>query len=341
MIVNPPLAAPAEPHRVAFEAGRHAQAVALVVIWLLLTCAAAFRWFGDSRDYLEYLSYYNRIPPYLSFDYTRFEPGFHFSAWVARTYLNLDYDYFVLIVAGVALAIKFYLFRKYLRYPLLAVATYFAIFYGTHEYTQIRVGIALAFGYLSIHLLLEKRYLLAAIWFVLAYLLHTSLVVLPFAYLASRYVRGNLAVILIGVGAAILFFLSEQLRELIVSLFSGINPLVRSYIDNRAFESVSPLSVNNLLLFAALAAAVLGGWFKFSRYHATFLTLSIAAVVAVVVLQTAPIVAGRTKDVLFVAVIFLIYRSKITLRTFPVIFLIWADAALLLYLAFREGLISL
>ena len=206
MIAHPPLAAPAEPRRVAFEAGRQAQTAALIVAWLLLTCAAGFRWLGDSRDYLQYLAYYDQIPPYLSFNYTRFEPGFHVCAWFARTYLNLEYDYFVLIVAGVSLAIKFHLFRKYLRYPLLAVITYAAIFYPVHEYTQIRIGIALAFGYLTIHNLYEKRYLWGAIWFVPAYLFHTSAIVLPLAFLASRYVRGNMSVILIGVGAAVLFY---------------------------------------------------------------------------------------------------------------------------------------
>lgn len=340
MIVNPPLAAAAEPRRVAFEAGRHAQTAALVVAWLLLTCAAGFRWLGDSRDYYQYLAYYQQIPPYLSFEYTRFEPGFHVCAWFARTYLNIDYDYFVLIVAGVSLGIKFHLFRKYLRYPLLAVVTYAAIFYAVHEYTQIRIGISLAFGYLAIHYLYDKRYLRAAIWFVPAYLFHTSVIVLPVAFLASRYVRGNISVILIGVGAAVLFALSEQLRELIVSMFSTINPLLRGYVDNRTFESVSLLSINNLLLIAALAAAVATGWFKFSRYHATFLTLSIAAVVAVAVLASSPIIATRTKDVLFVAIIFLIYRSPISLRTLPTILLMWANASLLFFLALREGLIT-
>jgi hypothetical protein len=341
MIVNPPLSAQAEPHRVAFDAGRHAQTAALVVLWLLLTCAAGFRWLGDSKDYLQYLGYYDQIPPYLAFNNSRFEPGFHFCAWFARTYLNMEYDYFVLIVAGLALAIKFHLFKKYLRYPLLAAATYVAIFYSNHEYTQIRVGIALAFGYLAIHCLYDKRYLFAALWFVLAYLFHTSVIVLPLGFLASRYVRGNMAVILIGVGAAILFYMSEQLRELLVSLFSTINPLIRSYVDNRTFESVSLLAINNLLLIAALGAAVATGWFKFSRYHALFLTLSIAAIVAIAVLASSPIIANRTKEVLFVSVIFLIYRSKITLRTLPTILFVWANAALLFYLAFREGLISL
>jgi hypothetical protein len=326
---------------VASQLSQHATVVALFLAWLFLTLAAAFRWFGENRDYGEYLAYYNQIAPYLGFSYTRFEPGFHVAAWFTRTYVNLDYDYFVLIIDGLSLGIKFYLFKKYLRHPLLAVVTYVAIFYPVQEYTQIRVGIALAMGYLSVHLLYEKRYLWAAIWFVLAYLFHTSVIVLPFAFLAARYLRGNTAVILIGAGAAILFLVSEQLRELIVSLFSGINPLIRAYVDNRTFESVSMLSITNLLLIATLASAVATGWFKFSRYHAVFLTLSISAVVAIAVLASAPIIATRTRDVLLVAVIFMIYRSQITLRTLPTVLLVWANAGLLFYLAFREGLIAL
>ncbi|MEA3015135.1 MAG: hypothetical protein QOD42_3680 [Sphingomonadales bacterium] len=341
MIGSRSLSAPVEPRRVALDAGRHAQTAALAALWLLLTCAAGFRWLGDSRDYLDYLAYYNQIPPYLAFNNSRFEAGFHFCAWFARTHLNMEYDYFVLIVAGLSLAIKFHLFKKYLRYPLLAAVTYVAIFYPMHEYTQIRVGLALALGYLTIHCLYDRRWMAAALWFVLAYLFHTSVIVLPLGFLAARYVRGNMAVILIGIGAAVLFYISEQLRELLVQLFSSINPLLRSYVDNRTFESVSLLSINNLLLIAAMAAAVVMGWFKFSRYHALFLTLSLASIVAIAVLASSPIVANRTKEVLFVSVIFLIFRSKITLRTLPTILFIWADSVLLFYLAFREGLISL
>lgn len=341
MIVSPPLTAQAEPRGAAFQISGHAQIAALVIAWFILSFGAAFRWFGLGRDYLEYLHYYETIPPYLFTSGTRFEPGFHFVAWFFRTYLNLDYGYLVLFISGTALAIKFYLFRKYLKYPLLAAATYVAVFYPIHEYTQVRAGIALALAYLAIHLLLEKRYIFGALGFVLAYTFHTSVVVLPFAFLVSRYVRGNLAVFVIAAGTALLFYVSDQVRVLIVSLFSGSNPLLQAYVDNRTFESVSLFSVNNLLLMAALAAAVAGGWFRFSRYHATFLTLALGAIVAIAVFASAPMIATRIKEVLFVSVIFLMYRSPITLRTLPPVALLWANALLLAYLAFREGLIIL
>ena len=112
-------------------------------------------------------------------------------------------------------------------------------------------------------------------------------------------------------------------------------------MDNRTFESVSLLSINNLLLIAALAAAVLGGWFKLSAITALFPDAVDLAVVAVAVLSSSPIIATRHQGLAF---------RRGHLHDLPVadhaadeptILLIWANAGLLFYLAFREGLIAL
>lgn len=319
--------------------GDHTQTTILVAVWAILTLVAAFRWLGIGRDYLEYLAYYETIPAYLFTSTSRFEPGFQLLSWLFRNQLDLDYGYLVLLVSGASLGIKFYLFRKYLRYPLLAAATYVAIFYPIHEYTQIRTGLALALAYLAVHKLLEGRWLAGAAFLVAGYLFHTSVIVVPVAFLAARFIRGNVIVFALGIVAAALFLISDQLRAFIVTIFSSANPLLQAYVENRTLDVVSIFSVTNLLLLAAVVAGIAANWFNAGRYHATFLTMAIGAVLAVLVLSSAPMIAVRTKEVLFVSVVFLAYRSRITLRNFAAMGFLWILAIVTAYLAFREGLI--
>lgn len=313
----------------------------MVLTWGLLSLAAAFRWLGPGRDYFEYLYYYNTIPYQFALSDTRFEPGFHVVAWFFRNILNVDYGILALALVAVSLGIKFYLMKRYLSHPLLAMITYIALFYPTHEYAQIRTALALALGYGAVHLLFERKYLLGIAGFVLGVTFHYSVVMLALVYVGAQYVRGRAAVIMLAAGLVIVTVFSEQIVGTVTDVFSSYNPLLRYYVSNSYFNAeVRITSLNNLLPAAALGLAVLFGWFGYGRYHATFLTMSIASLVAIVLLGGSPVVAQRLKELLFVAVIFLIYRSPIVLRNLPPIILIWANAALLLYLAFREGLLA-
>ena len=313
----------------------------MVLAWLVLTLAAGFRVLGAGYDYLTYVTYYLYIPELLSFEDTRFEPGFHLAAWFFRHKVGLSFDQFSMLIVGISLGIKFYLFRKYLAHPLLAVVAYVLIFYGIHEYTQIRAALALALGYWAIHLVMERRWLWAALLFGLSLTFHTSAVLLLPAYIASQFIRGTLAAVLIGVGAAVLFALSEYLYNFAMVYFTTINPLLGSYLDNATTDinSLSLTSINNLIFMASLAAAVVFRWFDLGRYHSTFLTISILSLVLLALFATSPIVGQRAKEVLFVASIFVMFRAPLSTRTIVPVALYFATGALLFYLQLRAGLL--
>lgn len=314
----------------------------MVVSWALLSLAAALRWLGPGRDYFEYLYYYNTIPYQFALSDTRFEPGFHVVAWFFRNVLNVEYSILAFALVAVSLGIKFYLIKRYLNHPILAMVTYVALFYPTHEYAQIRTALALALGYGAVHLLFERKYLAGLAGFVIGVTFHYSVIMLALVYFGAQYVRGRAAVILLVAGLVIVTVFSEQIVGTVTNIFSAYNPLLKYYVSNSYFnDEVRITSLNNLLPAAALGLAVLLGWFGYGRYHATFLTMSIASLVAIVLLSGSPVVAQRLKELLFVAVIFLIYRSPIILRNLPPIIFIWVNAALLLYLAFREGLLAI
>lgn len=313
---------------------------ALVVLWLFLSFASGQLLFGTSRDYYDYIIYYESIPPTFSLLDTRFEPGFHAFAWIFRNWFRADLNALIYFLAAVSLAIKFSLFRNYLQHPLVAVILYTILFFPIHEYTQYRVGVSLAFGYWAVHLLLDRRFAWAGLLFAVSISFHYSSTLLLIAATGGLLVRGRLAVAAIIAAAAIGAALIAQLRFLIEDVFNTLNPLSGSYLDNTAMiEGVTLGSVNNLLLIAAIACYIAAGYYSRSRYHALFLTMTIASLVPIALLPDAPVIAQRSKEVLFVAVIFLACRSRLAASDLPGLAFVIAMTGLLGYLWVAGGII--
>lgn len=318
---------------------RTTQIAILLALWAFFSAAAAFRWFGQGRDYVEYLRYYDTVPFVFSFSDTRFEPGFHLIGWLFRVPLNVDYGLFSLAVIGSALGIKFYLMWRHLSSPILAAVTYLLMIYPLHEYTQIRAAFAISLGILSIHLWLDRKFLASLVIIGVSFLFHTSIVILFTGFIFAEYLRLDkygvlmIVAVIVGVILAAIFQLS------IVSLFSSYNPLISKYIENLTFEDeASFFSVANLLYVVMLAAAVFAGWLA-SRYRRPFVIMSILSVFALAVFSGSPTVAQRTKEVLFGAIIFAAYRETATERDVPALAMLWVNALALGWLSVQNGLL--
>lgn len=311
---------------------------------LLFSITSAKAWLGVSRDYLEYLQYYRTISPFLSVQDTRFEPGFHFIAWTSVNIFHLPFWAFIFVIVTLAIAIKAYLFKRYLTYPITAMIVYLATFYPNQEYTQIRVAAAISVGMLALHLFMAKRYAWFLIAVVTSALFHYSIVVLIGAFFASYFLRRNaLSVVAVAVLAVIIagaLFSTGGLNSVIINWFSRLNPLVGSYVDNiAAIDAASIWSVNNLIVIAMFAAAGLAGWLSKSRYQKTFTIMFGLSVIFIILLSQSPIIAVRAKEMLLVSVVFAAFRDPLGQRDIIPVFFVCSNAALLLFLAIREGVI--
>jgi len=306
----------------------------------ILALSAGFRWFGRGRDFLEYQSYYNAIPERFSTHDTRFEPAFHLMAWSFKSLTGLPYVAFASLIAFVSLSIKFTLIRKHLSLWPLALVAYFCIFYPSHEYTQVRTAIGLAFVYLALHLALEERFLPAAVAGLVGVLFHYSAILPLGVFVAVRFLRGKVAIWTFGIAAVFLALLWQDIDKLSVDLFARVNPFVHIYALNARNLESRPLSVNNILFYAALFSAVALGWFKRGPYVTTFLLMSIASAATLFLFVNSPELAQRTKEVLFLAVIFAVFRRWNRAWDIIPMGFIAADAGLLIYLAFREHVLG-
>ncbi|MCC2981665.1 EpsG family protein [Sphingomonas sp. IC4-52] len=311
---------------------------------VLLSLASSNAWLGVGRDYLEYVDYFWRIPPFFSFQDTRFEPGFHLVSWVFAHVLKLPYQALFFTVVFASLAIKAFLFKRYLTYPLTAMAVYLATFYPSQEYTQIRASLAISLGMLAIHTLFEKRFILTGVICLAGFSFHYSIILLFCAFGGAYVLRRNIpSLIAVSIGLLVIVFTlisGGGINNLLISLFSNFNPLVGSYVDNvAAIDSTSMGSINNLIVVAIFGAAAYAGWLSHGMYLKCFTIMVGLSIVFIILLSQSPIIAVRAKEMLMVSVIFASFRYPWERRDIAPIILVFSNAALLLFLAIREGVI--
>jgi len=311
---------------------------ALAGLWLFLTLAASYRWIGPGRDYLEYLKFYLTVTPHFLSGFSRFEIGFEFSAWLFSSVLGVPFEIFYLGLAAVSLALKFYLFRRYLKSPLLAAVAYALLFFPIHEYTQIRAAVAIGLAYYAVHALLEKHPWKAAAALLAAFTFHASIILVGVigagALLIPR--RMYLPALVTGVAALLLFY--EAITDFITAYFSDYNPLVSSYVENvRGFGNVNILSGTNILFMVTLLWMALSGWVKDDKYNITFFIMSVSSFVCLIVFRDSPVLALRTGEMLIVASLFLAFRPRTEWRTAVPQMLMLVNGGWFVYRAIVEG----
>lgn len=311
---------------------------------IILSMASAREWLGISRDYYEYFDYYQTIPSIFSISDTRFEPGFHLIAWAFAYVFGQPFWVFVFAVVLIAITVKIYLIRRYIRYPIIALIVYIATFYPNQEYTQIRAAAAISLGMLAIHFFLDRKILPSIVSCLVAFSFHYSIVLLIAVFFAAYYLRKSLILPAIAativVAGVLLILPSQSIRDIIVAWFSSLNPLVGNYAYNlAAIDAASILSINNIIIVAIIISAILSGWLTNNLYQKCFTIMFSLSIVFVVVLQQSPIIAVRAKEMLLVSIIFAAFSNKIKQRDVVTIALILLYAALVLFLAIREGVI--
>lgn len=305
--------------------------IVLVAMWAVLSLAAGQQWFGDSPDLPNYLFYYQTIGPFFDLANSRFEYGFQIISWLWSN-LGLGYESLFVLMAGVSLGCKFYLFERYLRSPILAAVSYILGFYLLHEYTQIRAAVGIGFALLGIHAMLGRRWWMFVVFTIAGILFHYSMVVMPLIALGARQIKGRVVII---VGALILVAGSTVLpaiQQLIVDVFSQFNPLTTAYVYNDLNADGA-----NILSFASVMTVGIIVWMVAipstfeNEYTRVFFGMTLMSYLSLVLLRDSLELALRLRDALAVGIIFLVFREPISIRQIPPILLWFAAAAYLYY----------
>lgn len=313
------------------------RAVSIIVTASLLGFLAGFRVLGDGPDYAGYAEIYDDMRIDDPLEFLRFEPGYVLLSFIFKFALNLEFAVFFSFLSSFALVVKFLLFSKTER-PALAILFYCCCWYPLHEYTQIRVVVAMSFVLLGTYFFFQRRYIAFSAAFALGSAFHASILLLfgavPFAYFLSRF-RLLVVVPAIAVAAISLAALSPAMFAIAATL----NPLTEGYIANLDDAGVTIFSSLNILTVGCLAAIFFARSLH-NRVDYTLFILVVFGLGAAVAFAPVPVFSHRIKEMLFVFLVPLAFNTRLTPRALGQYTLAFALAGWTLYTFISYGVIG-
>ena len=302
--------------------------VLLVVLTVFLSLAGAYRWLGTTPDFVRYNMSYSNLPYDHPAFYTRFEPGYVWTAWFFKYILNTNIQFYFFVLIAASLAVKFTLIWKWTSYPFLACFLYMITLYLNFEYTQIRAAIGLDIGFIGVYFALQRKYFIASVFLCTAAFFHYSTIVLTVSVIAFflAWERPKVAGLVI---ASIVIVISlSQVSELFGNYF-------------RDFALYNPMVARNLLAVAADVHAKVDLFSAFNTLYylgvlscGIFLTpwkektasllffFSVLGVVVMFAFRQFPEIAGRLQGVFLLATFVLPLRASLRgVRVIPAVIL--------------------
>lgn len=214
---------------------------------VLLSLLTASRILGEDRDYAQYLDFYERVTT----DYAgRFELGFVSLSLFIKS-LGLDFWWLLFVSAFLSLLAKLYLITKLPNY-LYWIFIYSIVLYPVHELTQIRVSIALGFGYLGLFFAVREGIKFRVVLFTgFAVLFHwTMLVFVPFIIFVDVFKRRSYLLLLATIVIPSVFLFSS------LEFFQVLNRQVLHMLSVADENSANPFSSRNVVFFTILCIGI-------------------------------------------------------------------------------------
>ena len=278
------------------------------LVWALLSVAAGFRWLGVGKDYGEYIYFYSQLGTFETVFHSRFEPGFVLIAWVFKQ-LGAPYGLFSFFLVALSLAIKFSLIHKYTKWPLVAIFCYISLFYFLHEYTQIRAGVALAFGLLASFAYCENRFFRSAILLLIAATFQSSILALGLGFAIYSSTKSPKYLVFYLVIFFTLLFLLQKVS--IIEMASMLNPLILAYINEASdFDPPNKYSPANILLLMSIMFSLSLAIKDRILGHRMSLIMCILALVTFFAFYSFPLMANRMFGLYSIFVIFLSFNFR-------------------------------
>lgn len=162
-----------------------------IVLALFVATISALRIFGPGRDYVGYESMFNWARSLNSITqlptFPHYDVGFGLLLCGIALIAKWPDPMFFFLVALPVLSIKFWCFQRYSPNFPIAVLGYLSMFFVVHEYTQLRVGSAMAMMMLATGMVLvERKRALGGLVGIGAVTLHlSSALLLPFIAAAT------------------------------------------------------------------------------------------------------------------------------------------------------------
>ncbi len=255
----------------------------VLIFGLIFSWLAAERFLGIDRDYIQYFSFFESLSR--SYD-GRFELGFVFLNLLVKS-VGLSFYFLLFISAFLSLSPKLYLICKNPNWAFWVVI-YFLMLYPLHEMTQVRVSIALGFGYLALYFAIRENLSPRVVIFsVLSILFHwTLLIFIPFIVFVDFFKKREIILIVsIILVPTVFIYLS-------LSFLSYLNPQVTHMVNTANSMQANPFSSRNII-FVSIALIGLANINKIKFYCLPWLYLTVFGISVWYGMMEIPVFAHR------------------------------------------------
>lgn len=299
---------------------------------------ASTRALGSGADYLDYKFFFDSLSVDTNLGDFRFEPGFVYSAMVFKFILGANYAEFVFFVVFVSLLIKLFILARQ-ENALFALAFYGIAFYPLLEYTQVRLAIATALGFLAIEFLIADKVRLSFVTFLASCAFHYSMLsVAGVVFLVFLTSRANLLLALAGatvmVIAARLFFIQAT------DIVGGINATLTASIVERHYYSARLINATHIfMLMSAIALAFIRKHIAVFEFRLIF-TLICVGFISFIVFRDMSVIGHRLKELFFAQTALFFFRYRVTTYTLPFMASAGCFAAAMLFSMVRMNVIG-
>ena len=274
--------------------------VFLTLISAFLSFVLVLRPFGPDKDCYNYFLEFQKISDGLQ---TRLDFGFEIILQFAYQ-IGLDFQGFVFAVTAGSLLLKLLIWSIYPR-KIFVLIFYAMVILPIHEYTQIRLALALGFAYYGA-LIITKRssYIYGGVLIAIACSIHLSSIFLlvPIVWHVFGTKKLILSVLLISIAAFVAVWVAEN------SLIFNVRV---SYYLTEGDENQKIITLQNLAIailitigamnFRQVTASGVSGWYIFS---------AVSFVTSILLTVQIPIVAGRVLELSFLSYMLWIYALR-------------------------------
>lgn len=277
------------------------------------------------------------------------EPIYYFLIKILSLFFSdkLLQDTFIVTVAFISISIKVRLFTKYSYSLLGSLASYLAYYFYLHDVTQIRIGLAVCFIYISWFSLLQFKRLQFYIFGLLAISCHLSSIIFILGHIFINYQnfsRNRKNLILLFLFLLTIFSLTNNSIAFVALDFIGnlFNiEKVSYYLESHGeggFTQINFIRLIPHILFALLFFLNMRYWNKILIVN-LLIQIYVCGIISFILLSPIPVLAYRISDILLFSGVFLIGHVRSFMNNLNyLLFLVVFNIPILFYTLEYSGL---
>jgi len=262
----------------------------LVVFLIFIT---GFRDGNIVRDYGTYKGIYEHGNNYL-------EPSFLIFRYIFKYILNLKIEWLMLFYALLAISIKVIAIKELTRYWYLSLMVFVCDLLLLHEFTQIRVAVAVSFLLLSIKYIYSREKMKFALCCIFAIFFHISaLIIVPLWFFNTKKINLKLCFFIIFLGYIIAIIKFNPLKLLYYIPVPYIKNRVYYYltqIDNKITTNIFSLFfIMKIFLFSILLLKhkII---IQYNKYSYIFLKIQLFSIISLLIFSQNIAASSRISD---------------------------------------------